>query len=420
MPDLTALLSPRQHDILNAIRSTSNELGIPAYLVGGAVRDWLLALERIDDLDFVFEGDAIVLAHELQRRYGGEVQPYERFRTATWRFADCAVDLTTARKEHYPHPAALPEVTPTNLQTDLLRRDFTINAMAMRLSDMTLIDPLHGQEDLQRGVMRVLHPRSFIDDPTRLLRGARYAARFHFAFEPETREALREGLTFFKDLSGERVKYDLELNFEEPKPDGAFGLLREWDVFRSLGIPVPEEEKLRRRFARLRKIIAGDEWNFESLQMSGHELIHALGWGALTYNMGQLGISRWVNWIPFEAHIRDALVSLGALSSLSSAEFWRKRSRQSELLHHFSGLALLMGYVYDSDPLKRRAMLCEWKNWRWVRAVTTGDDLRDMGIPPGPIYARLLSRLRDAWLDEEITSLAEEQVLLRKLLEEIG
>lgn len=420
MTDLTSLLKPQQRFIFDAVRDVAQKSRLAVYLVGGAVRDWLLQLPEIDDLDFVVEGDAIALASALRQHYGGDVQPYPKFGTATWRVGDVAVDLAMARRESYPRPAALPEVAPSDLATDLLRRDFTINAIAMRLDDFTLVDPLGGQDDLRRGVMRVIHARSFIDDPTRMLRGARYAARFKFALDAETRAALEAGLPYVRALSGERVKYDLELIFEDRQPDDALTLLREWGVFAAVRIPAPTPDQLAQRFGQAREVLWAGEWPIETLHMSARDLLHAIGWGALTYNIGQLGIARWVEWIPFEHHLRDALVDLGPLSSLSSASFRARRSRLSELLHGFSGLSLFLAYLFETNKLKRDALLCEWRDWRWVKPVTTGDDLRALGLPPGPAYGRILSRLRKAWLDEEITSYADEQRLLQQLIEVEG
>jgi len=154
----------------------------PAFLVGGAVRDLLLAGQTVD-LDVAIEGDARATAREIAERLGGEVVEHERFGTATVKAGDLDVDLATTRRERYAEPGALPEVEPAGLSEDLGRRDFTINAMALGLSGDSLgvlEDPHEGREDLERGVIRVLHGRSFIDDPTRLLRALRYEARFDF------------------------------------------------------------------------------------------------------------------------------------------------------------------------------------------------------------------------------------------------
>jgi tRNA nucleotidyltransferase/poly(A) polymerase len=146
--------------------------GERAYLVGGAVRDLLLGAEH-PDLDLAVEGDAV----ELARRLGAEPVAHERFSTATVDLDGVRVDLARTRAETYPHPGALPEVEPAPLERDLARRDFTVNAMALPLDGRgQLVDPHGGRVDLRAGLLRVLHPGSFADDPTRALRAARYAA----------------------------------------------------------------------------------------------------------------------------------------------------------------------------------------------------------------------------------------------------
>jgi tRNA nucleotidyltransferase (CCA-adding enzyme) len=420
MPEITTLLNDAQHAMHDAIAAMAKQHNASAFLVGGAVRDWLLGLNRIDDLDYAVEGDAIGLAAELEAQHGGEVEEHPQFGTATWTWNGASVDLAMARCEHYAQPAALPAVSPCPIEQDLHRRDFSTNAIAMRLSDGVLIDPHAGERDVKQGVLRALHGLSFVDDPTRMLRGARYAGRFNFAVDPQTVQWIHAGLPHVRALSGERMRYDLELIFEDAQPEKALALLQDWGVFKAAGIPVPPNAAIAQRYQNARESLVANEWNFESLKMAPAAILRAIGWGALTYNIGQLGVARWIEWVPFEAHVRDALVSLGALGTASAMLFRGRRSRQSELLSEFSGLTLFLAYLFEKDPHKKQALMCEWKDWRWVKPVTTGDDLRKMSIPPGPVYSRLLQRLRKAWLDDEVKSYHEERALLQKLIETEG
>jgi tRNA nucleotidyltransferase (CCA-adding enzyme) len=215
--------------------------GIEAYVVGGAVRDALLGAERAD-LDLVVEGDIAPLAQAL----GGELREHERFSTATVRDGDLRVDLARSRAEEYEYPGALPEVRPAPLADDLARRDFTVNAMAVPLGEgRELIDPQGGLDDLRAGLLRVLHPRSFLDDPTRALRAARYAARLGFELEP--------GTTDLSTVSEDRVDVELLKIAAEPEAARALELLGEWGV---LDVDDYAAELVR----RLDALLAGPPW----------------------------------------------------------------------------------------------------------------------------------------------------------------
>jgi tRNA nucleotidyltransferase (CCA-adding enzyme) len=194
------------------------------YVVGGAVRDLLLGREP-HELDFVVEGDAL----EVARRVGGRVIAHERFGTATVSLDGATFDLAGARRERYPRPGALPEVElGASLREDLERRDFTVNAIALHLKDGELTWLPGAREDLEAQRLRVLHDRSFLDDPTRLLRLARYAARL--GFEPEERterlaaEAVAGGAV--DTITGSRMGSELLLLLREPQPAALLELER--------------------------------------------------------------------------------------------------------------------------------------------------------------------------------------------------
>jgi tRNA nucleotidyltransferase (CCA-adding enzyme) len=221
-------------------------------------------------------------------------------------------------------------------------------------------------------------------------------------------------------LSGERVKYDLELIFCDAAPAEALGLLASWGLFRALGIPVPDAAVLVARFGRIAQVLSAVDLDIGALGRESVALLQAAGWGALVYNEGQLPVTRWLDLAPFDAQLRDALTEAGLLSTLTPKLFQTRTSDQSAAVSNFSPLALFLGYMFDGNPVKRRAFNCEWKDWRWVRPATTGDDLRSLGLPPGPLYKTLLAQLRAAWLDGDVTSLEQERALLRRLISEQG
>jgi tRNA nucleotidyltransferase (CCA-adding enzyme) len=198
------------------------------YVVGGAVRD--LLLERVPrELDFVVEGDAVAVARRAAARLGGQVLVHDRFGTATVSAPGVAFDLAGARRERYERPGALPEVElGAPLREDLRRRDFTVNAIALRLVDGRLVALGGALADLEAGMLRVLHERSFLDDPTRLLRLARYGARLEFEPDPET-EALAAAAVAggaVDTVTGPRLGAELRLLLGEPQPAALLALER--------------------------------------------------------------------------------------------------------------------------------------------------------------------------------------------------
>lgn len=222
------------HEAIEAVGRTADQLGLRVYTVGGFVRDLLLHLPNFD-LDFVVEGPAISLADRLieQDKRFSLVASHERFGTATLRFGDeMLVDLSTARTEFYEYPAALPQVEPSNLSQDLLRRDFTINALAVSINEQSfgrLVDLFGGLSDLEAKVIRILHPFSFIEDPTRIVRAARFAGRLGFHLDTKTKEQARRavGMGIFDDLGGVRIKEELKLILEGPERIKTLALLNE-------------------------------------------------------------------------------------------------------------------------------------------------------------------------------------------------
>jgi len=225
-PDIDPATLPERLEALPGVAELREAAGDKqAYLVGGAVRDLLLGAKRAD-LDVVVEQDARGLAAAL----GGERVEHDRFSTAKVALGDdLDIDIARARTETYEHPGALPEVQPASVETDLGRRDFTINAMALPLSgEAELIDPHGGVDDLRAGVLRVLHDASFADDPTRGLRGARYAARLDLELDPETERLL--GKADLSTVSEDRVISELGRTAVEETPSRALALVADWGL----------------------------------------------------------------------------------------------------------------------------------------------------------------------------------------------
>src|SRR5437879_3022267 len=195
---LSAQLPPAARAVFDAVCDHASRRGLRAFLVGGTVRD--LLLDRLSlDVDIVIEGDAPALAREVAAATGAKLAKTTDFGTATLvsvgqgpspdpatRRARFSLDLATARAETYARPGALPKVSPSTIRDDLLRRDFTLNAIGLQLNGAApgkLLDPTGGQADIRAGLVRVLDDKRFQDDATRILRAVRYESRFGFCLE---------------------------------------------------------------------------------------------------------------------------------------------------------------------------------------------------------------------------------------------
>ena len=227
-----------QQQLIFRLIARAKELDYQLYLVGGAVRDALLNVTT-NDIDITVRGDAVSLAHIFAKE--ATITSYHRFGTATIAWRNNTIDLATIRQEAYPKPAALPVVQRSeDIYEDLKRRDFTINAVAFDLTgDKGLIDPHNGRSDIDKKLIRVLHDNSFVDDPTRIFRAARYATRLNFKIEEKTLALLKKNIGTLKELSADRIYHELMVTLKEEKPENT---LRMWQQLGALSYVFGEQE----------------------------------------------------------------------------------------------------------------------------------------------------------------------------------
>lgn len=355
-------LSERLAELHGLVQIREAAESTKVYLVGGAVRDLLLGKGRAD-VDVVVEGDV----EQLASRLGGAAVHHQRFSTATVETESLTVDLAAARSETYSKAGALPVIEPADLAVDLGRRDFTVNAMAIPLQGKThLIDNAGGQADLEAQLIRVLHSGSFIDDPTRALRAARYAARLGFELESETEQLVRR--TELESVSGERIEAELMKLCAEPRAAVGLGLLSEWGL-------IELRPDALQRVQAVAELLRDPHW----LRVAEPALaVHA---AALGHPPGAAG------------RLRDLLESASALGSAAP-------SLPSEAVAAAEGrpgvelvLARTMGAEWLDDYVTK---------WRDVALEITGADLRDAGVPEGPALGRGLAAALQQKLDGEI------------------
>ncbi len=264
--NISKLLNQLPSRILNLLRGAgvcAEEMGFEAYAVGGLVRDLFLRRDNLD-VDVAIEGDGVAFASRFSVDHGACLLTYERFGTANIVLPDgFKIDVATARTETYERPAALPLVTPGSIKDDMLRRDFSINTLAVGLNPDRfgdLLDFFHARDDIRKKLVRVLHDRSFIDDPTRVFRAVRFEKRFGFRIDDITGKLIRDAVSagFIERLSGYRISSELRLILKEKNPLLPVRRLNELGVLSAVsrkGEKHKEVEKLLRRIDEIKLIV---------------------------------------------------------------------------------------------------------------------------------------------------------------------
>jgi tRNA nucleotidyltransferase (CCA-adding enzyme) len=368
----------------------------PAYLVGGAVRDLLRGAGAVD-LDVAMEGDARSAARALAQRLGGRAREHERFGTATVEAGDLAFDVAATRREAYERPGALPTVEPAPLAEDLRRRDFSVNAMAVGLTGDDLghlYDPHGGLDDLRAGIVRVLHERSFLDDPTRLLRALRYEARLDFAMDADTerlaREAAAEGA--LATVSGERTRDELVDMLGELDGPTAVERLAALGLDRALHPDLRADPELVASASLGATAIGADR---------------ATAALAALVSADPEALAGWVGGLGLTARDRDAVLRAARSATRLAAELRRELPPSGlwELLREEppEALALALAQGAPAEPVLR------WSNeLSGARLEITGDDLLAAGVPEGPEIGRALEVTLRRKLDGEVSGRDEE------------
>ncbi len=437
--DLTfAALSPQHRRLLEEAARIADEKGLRLYLVGGAVRDLLLHrwgrqpsswLERLD-LDLVVDGPypstphgtdppgwGLILGKALKQHFPeARLEIHGKFQTAAliWPGGFC-VDIASARTEFYPYPASPPEVAMGSIHQDLYRRDFSINALALRLNGPQrgqLLDFFGGQADLQKGIIRALHPNSFIEDPTRIYRAVRFAVHLGFTLDPTTEEWIRTTVAsgLHDAVGGERLKQELAYILRSRDWPLAFERLAEWGALRCIHPDLTWDPSLHRRLQRVGRWAYHFRRRYPELgsqeiwQLRLEALLLALPQApqvASQLHLTQAGIERLSHFPSYQT-----LLAQLETGSLSPAQVVRLLQRL-----RIPAVILLAGLA--AKPA-RRLLWCYLQEWHWVKPLLNGHDLRCLGYKPGPLFQEILDRLRCLTLNGELTTRAEAEAWLRK------
>jgi tRNA nucleotidyltransferase (CCA-adding enzyme) len=419
---LKAVMPPGAMKFLRDMARQAAERGWSLYLVGGYVRDCLLKIPDYD-IDVSVEGDATTLARLVAQQAGANVEIHDAFSTAllTWppEVAAYDIDLVTARRETYERPGALPTVEPGTIHDDLARRDFTVNAMAVRVEPEgtgPLLDPHGGMADMQARRLRVLHDRSFIDDPTRIFRAVRLSMRLGFDIEEHTGhliwEAIEDGA--LATVSMDRITHELRLIWREPLGADMLYILATVSVLDKV------HPDLRRP---VRSAHEGPSLNARmDPEVRKAANLAALGF---SFDGDAEAAHALARHLRLDAHetaiVRDSAALAGLWPTLLDPGL--RRSDVRRLLAPLSTEALEAFRLVSYPEAEYQAVL--WldeylSQLRHVRSALTGDYLRELGIAPGPVYRDALGALLDARLDGEVRTRKDEERFLKDWLKQRG
>lgn len=401
----------------------ADAIGIRFALVGGVVRDVLLHMPTTD-YDFVLDGGALGLAAAgelagiIRERYGGIVKGHAAFGTATWTppaaFTDGDAlapehyDFASARSETYERPGALPVPAPTTLEDDLRRRDFTVNAMALLLAPAAdygrVADPHDGLTDVESSELRVLHPQSFLDDPTRIFRGARLAARLGFIFAEDTDALIPSSLPAVEYVSGERLRTELRLILVESSAPDALGILEDCGALAAIHPALRVTETLEDDLLAVHDDPPAD--------------LETAAWCAWLCRLDASEIAEIAVRLAFSAALASAVSCAAKLLASAKILHDGKPSEIHRLLNGIPEAAVIAAgrVLGGSAATNIEKYLAEW---RYYRIVTNGERLKQLGIPPGPRYKLILQQLLDARLDGDINSETEEATWLHHLIDRL-
>jgi tRNA nucleotidyltransferase (CCA-adding enzyme) len=414
-------LSKRFLEMFRQIGEVADQIECGAYVVGGFVRDLFLYRPN-EDIDIVIEGDGIAFAKKLAKITGARTHSYAKFGTAVIIFPDgFKIDVASARMEYYKFPAALPTVEMSSMKLDLFRRDFIINTLAIQLNPEKfglLIDFFGAQKDLKGKAIRVLHNLSFVEDPTRVFRAIRFEQRFGFTIGKLTSGLIENAvkMDFFKQLSGRRVFSELRQILEEENPTSAITRLDDYDLLKVIHPMITLENELVEQFNSVRKVLS---W-FDLLFLEESYMKWAVYFLALS-NHAAKDVAEEI-CKRFELAPRYRVIFTKERFAAEKNLHWLERHariKNSELFRRLTGFRteLILYMMAKTRSVRvKRSISNYFTKLRYVTPSIQGKDLMQMGIPPGPIYKRILDAVLDAQLNGELKTKSDEMTFVRNFI----
>ncbi len=388
-------LSKEFQSILRETSRIGAGFGYPVYLVGGVVRDLLLR-RPVYDFDIVVEGDAIGLARELAAKLGAAFCRHHSFGTATVTIGRHRIDFATARTEHYTHWGALPRVKPSTLTEDLRRRDFTINALAISLNKDDwgrMLECSRGLDDLDNGLLRVLHDKSFLEDPTRILRAIRFEQRFSFKLEENTFNLFTEafGQNALGYVSQHRLRDELVLLLREPEPRR---VIRRIDSLVGFCFLHPELGLTREHYALFSRIEAAISHYQKKYRKHRPQQAWLIYLAAILMKLSAGQLTKLLSDYAFRKGERLIIQSITA--GLGKVKVLTKNLKPYavyRLLNEYSFEALLFFYAYYPQVKIRRQIDYFFSELSGIRLSVRGKDLKQLNLSPDSLYGELLRQL---------------------------
>ncbi|MDD5120628.1 MAG: CCA tRNA nucleotidyltransferase [Candidatus Omnitrophica bacterium] len=421
MKEYFKLLPQKLKTIVSCIAQVSEETHMPAYLVGGFLRDLILQVKNFD-LDIAVEGNGIIFAEHLAGKLKSELRTHERFGTATLLLDGfLKIDIATTRKEEYSSCASLPEVRFSPLQDDLMRRDFTINAMAVSISEgcaQVLIDPFGGKDDLSCGVIRILHDLSFEDDPTRILRAIRFEQRFNFKIEPKTlsliNDAVKKGM--LNKVSPHRIRDELVLMLKE---GNLLKQIKRLDSLCSLSFIDKKLKATKSTYDLFKSIDKEVIWfnnNFCGYRQLDTWLIY---FTALLLPLALREVKKITSRLSLCRGEAKRIISYYVLRHKLIRALSKKNvlpARIFTMLEPLSYETIILLKSSSSNKYLKKYIANFLEIYNGMRLYISGKDLAGMGLLPGPRYQKIFAKVLEAKLNGVVENRRQELVLIKKLI----
>ena len=396
-------IKPRILNLLRLFGTLGDEIGMKVYVVGGFVRDLLLGIPN-EDVDIVVEGDGTKFAEYVSKFLKVKVVTHEQFMTASLFFKDgFRVDVATARTEYYESPAKLPQVDISTIKKDLYRRDFTINAMAIKLNPSefgTLYDFFGGRKDLEEGIIRALHTLSFIDDPTRILRAVRFEQRFDFKIEETTERLIREAVEgeYLEKVTGMRIRQEIEKILKEKNPLKSIRRLAQLDVIKHIFPRTFYTQVMDEKLQNLFSFLPFAESYFKKLSR-----FYALMYVFLEYyDEGSLEFVKFRYSIPDKVTHELKILEKRVQEIAKGIEEGKKFSWIYENLKEVSpeGICYVASYLNENGRERLKDYLTKLRDSK--PKEINGKKLMEMGLKPGPQMGKIIDELVKGKLDGKV------------------